>query len=301
VRTCLIFAPLQSDPSKALATRVASSRGVRLPPLHRRGTERPLLLRSELLRARPSASVGRPPGLSIPFRPRGFAPPRRFTPLGACGLVASRCRSWGSSRFSRFRGRQGPFGLRRTRERSSRRGSHPSKDTSRSQPCRVTAVVASVPFRRLRGVAPQPSWQPDAHPCEHAQPPSFLGFVPLQGPSTRDRETLPDRDADRRRTVCRGSAPHPHLAVNRAAGHHTSRCSAGGRPPRPPAPKRCGAGLWGKADSRGAGPMDATGRRNGRHAHLLVEPRPKPLHARSHRFGAAAPPGDPRADGGTKR
>jgi hypothetical protein len=180
------------------------------------------------LRARPSASVNRPPGLSIPFRPRGFAPPRRFTPLGARGLVASRCRSWGSSRFSRFRGRAGAFRPPPDAERSSRRGSHPSKDTSRSQPCRVTAVVASVPFRRLRGIAPRPSWQPDAHPCEHAQPPSFLGFVPLQGPSTRDRETLPDRDADRRRTVCRGSAPHPHLAVNRATGVHTSRCRTGG-------------------------------------------------------------------------
>jgi len=37
--------------------------------------------------------------LELPFRPRGFAPPRRFPPLGGCGLVASRCRSWGSSRF----------------------------------------------------------------------------------------------------------------------------------------------------------------------------------------------------------
>jgi len=33
------------------------------------------------------------------FRPRGFSPPRRFPPPEACGLVASRYRSWGSSRF----------------------------------------------------------------------------------------------------------------------------------------------------------------------------------------------------------
>jgi len=33
------------------------------------------------------------------FRPRGFAPPRRFAPPRPCGLVASRCRSWGSPRF----------------------------------------------------------------------------------------------------------------------------------------------------------------------------------------------------------
>jgi hypothetical protein len=37
--------------------------------------------------------------LEILFRPRGFTPPRRFPPLGGRGLVASRCQSWGSSRF----------------------------------------------------------------------------------------------------------------------------------------------------------------------------------------------------------
>jgi len=36
------------------------------------------------------------------FRPRGFAPPRRFPPPELRGLVASRCRSWGSSRFWRW-------------------------------------------------------------------------------------------------------------------------------------------------------------------------------------------------------
>jgi len=41
----------------------------------------------------------------IPFRPRGFAPPRRLSPPPRCGLVASRCRSWGSQRFA-----GGPFG-----------------------------------------------------------------------------------------------------------------------------------------------------------------------------------------------
>jgi len=33
------------------------------------------------------------------FRPRGFAPPRRFVPPRPCGPIAGRCRSWGSSRF----------------------------------------------------------------------------------------------------------------------------------------------------------------------------------------------------------
>jgi len=66
-------------------------------------------------------SVGGQPWPPIAFRPRGFAPPRRFAPLDprqipicqgdgrfpcglTChrwsrGLVASRCRSWGSLRF----------------------------------------------------------------------------------------------------------------------------------------------------------------------------------------------------------
>jgi len=35
------------------------------------------------------------------FRPRGFSPPRRFSPRLGCGLVASRYRSWGSSRLAR--------------------------------------------------------------------------------------------------------------------------------------------------------------------------------------------------------
>jgi len=39
------------------------------------------------------------------FRPRGFAPPRRLAPLRPCGLVSSRCRSWGSPRFRRSRNR----------------------------------------------------------------------------------------------------------------------------------------------------------------------------------------------------
>jgi len=37
--------------------------------------------------------------LDLLFRPRGFAPPRRLPPPPACGLVASRSRSWGSPRF----------------------------------------------------------------------------------------------------------------------------------------------------------------------------------------------------------
>ncbi len=38
---------------------------------------------------------------AVTFRPRGFSPPRRFPPRGGCGLVASRSRPGGSTRFRR--------------------------------------------------------------------------------------------------------------------------------------------------------------------------------------------------------
>jgi hypothetical protein len=71
------------------------------PPLHRLPPRRPLPRRCRHLRFGPDDSSSR-----VPFRPRGFAPPRRFpppfTPLpglpssprgesGSRGLVASRC------------------------------------------------------------------------------------------------------------------------------------------------------------------------------------------------------------------
>jgi len=44
----------------------------------------------------PSVSSDQP---EIPFRPRGFTPPRRLAPHGACGRVASHSRPWGPPRF----------------------------------------------------------------------------------------------------------------------------------------------------------------------------------------------------------
>jgi hypothetical protein len=162
--------------------------------------------------------------LSILFRPRRFTRPRRFAPLGARGLVASRCRSWGSSRCYRD-----AFHT-------------PRRTCSRSQPCRVTAVVAPVPFRRLRGFAPCSSWWSVAHRCRCAGTPSFLGFVPLQGPS------------------CRGSGDHARTVMptdgepSVGAPVHT-RSPCGGREDR----------------LRRAGLMVAMGRRSGHRAHLRVE------------------------------
>jgi hypothetical protein len=60
------------------------------------------------------------------------------------GLVASRCRSWGSPRFPTSRARLHPK-VRGTRSPSSRRR-HPSKNPPHLQPSRVAAVVAFLPF-----------------------------------------------------------------------------------------------------------------------------------------------------------
>jgi len=53
----------------------------------------------------------------VPFRPRGFAPPRRLSPRTTRGLVASRCRPWGSSRFLPGRNRAFPATLPPLEER----------------------------------------------------------------------------------------------------------------------------------------------------------------------------------------
>ncbi len=70
----------------------ASSPGVvQRSPLHRHQSGSPLPAGCPAFGARQPASPV--------FRPRGFSPPRRLAPPRSRGLVASRCRSWGSSRF----------------------------------------------------------------------------------------------------------------------------------------------------------------------------------------------------------
>jgi hypothetical protein len=66
--------------------------------IHRPSVDIPSSVHS---RSRSEDRLHRPPVATpeVPFRPRGFAPPRRLAPLGARGLVASRCRPWGSPRF----------------------------------------------------------------------------------------------------------------------------------------------------------------------------------------------------------
>jgi len=86
--------------------------------------------------------------LEILFRPRGFTPPRRFPPLGGRGLVASRCRSWGSSRFwSRI-----PDPRPGKPDRGGRTESllathfHTPRRHPRLQPYHVTVAVAPLPL-----------------------------------------------------------------------------------------------------------------------------------------------------------
>jgi hypothetical protein len=85
------------------------------------------------------------------FRPRGFAPPRRVPPLWSRGLVASRCRSWGSPRFVCI-GRH-PCGCR----------------------CGTAGTFLDGAF-----IPPEGSPSPAAAPCHHG--PCLLAVRPLRDP-----------------------------------------------------------------------------------------------------------------------
>lgn len=89
--------------------------------------------------------------LGFPFRPRGFAPPRRLPPRRSRGLVASRCQPWGSSRFLR-RSPQTAEAAMVDRRVPLRRTSHPSKN----------------PLDRSRAASPQPLPPRRSASCEAA-------------------------------------------------------------------------------------------------------------------------------------
>jgi hypothetical protein len=112
------------------------------------------------------------------FRPRGFSPPRRFTPHSrsrACCIpvpegvrrVSSHCHR----ELSRHPKTTTP--LEPACDLSRKRPSHPSKKSPRLQPHRITATVASSPSS-LRRVSTQVLFR-----CDDPRP---RGFAPLPGP-----------------------------------------------------------------------------------------------------------------------
>jgi hypothetical protein len=191
------FVPVQSSCSVRVGSLRPSSPGLRLGELHPRGLRAPrfplhrLGFRSPLLQGFAASLRQRRNHPLRAFRPRGFTPPRRLPPPVVRGLVASRCRSWGSPRFRR---RPTRSGLRRARldpsDRLSRDGlSYPSKALPLLQPHHVTVTVASLVFDPSLSRWISPSRRCSAVesvtlPCRFQQfhALSSLGFVPLQGP-----------------------------------------------------------------------------------------------------------------------
>jgi len=95
--------------------------------------------------------------LGILFRPRGFAPPRRLSPHDSRGLVASRCRPWGSPRFGRLpllAEPQPPSPRRETPRRTSPR-LQPSRVTAFCCPLAVPSSLEPTPKYRSKGSLPE--------------------------------------------------------------------------------------------------------------------------------------------------
>jgi len=193
---------------------------------------------------------------------RGYQPRITFRPVvshhldgflraRSCGLVASRCRSWGSLRFRTAR-----VDLPKQGRRSGtfpQRVSHPSKETPRRQPHRVTAAVALLPLACRAHRRPVPPRCQDgagtphctvasaSRPCSatesvtaphrrrHGWSSPPLGFVPLRGrPAATNRSSpLGDHPLPGDRAPVR--AWHPDRQADRAPprGLHPARQPVG--------------------------------------------------------------------------
>jgi len=145
------------------------------------------------------------------FRPRGFSPPRRLAPPQARGLVASRCRPWGSPGFS--------------------------------APTRHACLASSPPHRCTRPPERSLPRQPHARhraPMPPCRSPPFLGWV------TRLRGLAPPGSPSRRCTVAGPSLPRgsPGVPLLPSHGHRGGRAfrrrpdKHGANPV--PAPDPCG-------------------------------------------------------------
>jgi hypothetical protein len=132
---------------------------------------------------RPAARASTPTGLqaarlrrrgatlAVPFRPRGFSPPRRLPPLDRSRACCIPLPILGFAAFHRTTRsiRTTTWVLRPSRPpRSPRRVSHPSKFPLRSQPYRVTAAVAPLVL------VPRSRAAPRARRCQRARSSTVL-------------------------------------------------------------------------------------------------------------------------------
>jgi len=204
------------DPPDLRAVLSDTSRSLRPDDSHRRVSSPGVVQRSappstSTEESTPSRFRGLRRGLPHPlaFRPRGFAPPRRLAPLRSRGLVSSRCRPWGSSRFHRSRNRLPRHAIRpfEAFPPPTARSMSPSRLPSRPSP---SALAGAEP----QGVAP--SSGPllcTPFPVCRARCSLGLGWSPLRPSSSvspRPRRAWTARRTRPKRSSCTFKESEPH-------------------------------------------------------------------------------------------
>jgi len=173
-------------------------------------------------------------------RPRGFAPPRRFAVSGRRGLVASRCRSWGSPRFGRRI--RDPVRRPEIEPPSPRRVSHPSKNPlagSRTVSPRPLPPCGSADPPRARREGPPPAAMGSGPPIARrtsthrsGRPPDRI-TLPLPGAWSDDRASRPLRGLAPPTSSCRLRA-----GLDTDGGRHASSWASFPFKVLSPAPRR---------------------------------------------------------------
>jgi hypothetical protein len=166
-------ATLVTLPSPSERSRERWDRLALVPPLVGLGALLPMYLPC-VHSGKPKLPSDRRRQVPIMFRPRGFAPPRRFAPHGSCGFVAPRNRL-GVRRVSCMPTGESPESGSRCRGQSPRCESNPSKSSLVSSRKRITATVA---FLSL--------------PSCPAGDPAETGSAPTASPLTRGAYTRGD-------------------------------------------------------------------------------------------------------------